>query len=65
MLRLLLYLVFAYIVWKVIQIVSRILSTSRHEGEDPFANQPPQKPQQTFKDVRDANFEELPPNDKK
>lgn len=65
MLRLLLYIVLAYIVWKVIQVVSRVMSTSHHQGEDPFANQPPPKPQQTFKDVKDADFEELPPDDKK
>ncbi len=65
MLRFLLYLVFAYMAWKIVQVVSRIMSSSRHQGEDPFANQPPRKPQQTFKDVKDADFEELPPDEKK
>ncbi|MEK9138081.1 MAG: hypothetical protein AAB393_13225 [Bacteroidota bacterium] len=65
MFRFLLYLVFGYLIWKIIQIVARRISSSRREHEGIFGNRPPQQPSQTFKDVQDAEFEELPPDDKK
>ncbi len=65
MLRVILYLVFAYLVWRIIRIVSRTMSAPRHDEEDVFAQHPEAKKPETFKDVKDADFEELPPEDKK
>lgn len=65
MFRLLVYLALGYMIWKIVQIVARNMSSSRHNDEDVFANQSPKKPPQMFKDVKDADFEELPPDDKK
>lgn len=65
MFRLLLYLVLAYVIWKVIQIFSRSASNSRRDSGDVFGNRPPRKPEKDFKDVQDADFEELPPDEKK
>jgi hypothetical protein len=63
--RVILFLLFGFILWRVIQIILRAMANSRRHQEDLFANQPREKPQQTFKDVKDADFEELPPDDKK
>ncbi len=65
MLRLLLYLVFAYLIWKIIQIVSRAMSAPPRDKEDVFTQRPEPKKPETFKDIKDADFEELPPDEKK
>lgn len=59
------YLALGYVIWKVIQIFSRSASSSRRDSGDVFGNRPPQKPQKDFKDVQEADFEELPPDEKK
>lgn len=64
MFRFFLFLMLGYVIWRVIRIVGRTMSNSRRKEGDVFANQPPQKPPQTFKDVKDADFEELPSDDK-
>jgi hypothetical protein len=56
---------FGYIIWKVVQVVMRSIAKSRRNQEDLFAKHTPDKPLQTFKDVQDADFEELPPDEKK
>lgn len=63
--RLLLYLVIGYFVWKVIQVVLHSMSSSRRDGGDVFTKHPAQNNTDTFKDVKDADFEELPPDEKK
>ena len=65
MLRFFLFLMFGYIIWKVVQVVMRSIAKSRRNQEDLFAKHTPDKPLQTFKDVQDADFEELPPDEKK
>ena len=65
MIRFLLFLFLVYIIWKIIQVVSRVMSGSRSDHENVFGSQPTPKKTQTFKDVQDAEFEELPPDDKK
>ena len=63
--RLLLYFVIGYFVWKVIQVVLRSMSSARREGGDVFPRRPTQNKPDTFKDIKDADFEELPPDEKK
>jgi hypothetical protein len=63
--RLFLYLALGYVIWKVIQIFSRSASNSRRDSGSVFGNRPPQKTEKDFKDVQDADFEELPPDKKK
>lgn len=63
--KLLLYLVIGYFVWKVIQVISNIMARSRRGEGDVSASYPAQKKADTFKDIKDADFEELPPDGKK
>ncbi len=65
MFKFLVYIMFGYMIWKIVQIVSRNRSSSRRDQEDIFSNQPQQEPPKAFKNVQDADFEELPPDDKK
>lgn len=65
MTRLLLYLAIGYLIWKVVQIFSRGASSSRRDSGDVFGKRPSQKTEKDFKDVQDAEFEELPPDEKK
>ena len=63
--RLLFYLVIGYFVWKVIQVVLQSMTHSRrNEGGAP-AKHPGQDKADAFKDIKDADFEELPPDEKK
>lgn len=63
--RLLLWLILAYVVWKIIQIVTRTMGTSRSRG-DVFGDQPPEKDQpKKYSNIEDADFEDLPPEGKK
>jgi hypothetical protein len=64
-LRLLFYLVIGYVVWKVIQVVVRGMSSSHRDGGNVFTKRPAQNTTDTFKDIKDADFEELPPDEKK
>jgi hypothetical protein len=56
---------FGYIIWRVIQIVLRVLANAGRHRDDVSSGGPTPKPPQTFKDVQDADFEELPPDEKK
>jgi hypothetical protein len=58
-----LYLVIGYIIWKVIQIAARSLGNSRNRPGVDFDQQQRTTPQK-FKDIQDAEFEELPPDKK-
>jgi len=58
-------MMFGYIVWRVIQIVLRVLANAGRHRKDVTSGGPTPKPPQTFKDVQDADFEELPPDEKK
>ena len=64
--RLFLWLVLGYIIWKVIQVVMRGMSNPRPRG-GVFTNQPPpqQEPPKKFTDIEDADFEDIPPEGKK
>jgi len=63
--RFFLWMVLGYVVWKVIQIVMRTMSSSRPR-EDVFTNQtPPKNAPKKFSNVEDADFEDLPPEEKK
>jgi len=63
--RFFLWMVLGYVVWKVIQIVMRTMSSSRPR-EDVFTNQTlPKNAPKKFSNVEDADFEDLPPEEKK
>ena len=62
--RLLFYLVLGYVIWKIIQVALRAIASPPREGGSVFGQRPDQK-KETFKDVKDADFEELPPDEKK
>jgi hypothetical protein len=58
MLRLLLWLVLAWIVWKVVQSLTgtpKDQAGSRHDS-------PPPSPKPPFRDIEDATFEDLTPD---
>ncbi|MEW6511456.1 MAG: hypothetical protein AB1428_10895 [Bacteroidota bacterium] len=60
--RLLLWGMIAYIAFRIIQLTMRIMSSGRRRGgEDPFASPPPQPPSEQFKNIEDADFEDLTP----
>jgi hypothetical protein len=64
--RLLLYIAIGYIIYRIIQVTLRILSSGRERRReiDPFASHtPPDKPLKDFKDVKDADFEDIAPKD--
>ena len=65
MFRIFVYIVFGYMIWKIVQIISRNRSSARPDQEDILANHPQQDPPQAFKNAQDADFEELPPDEKK
>lgn len=65
MLRLLFYLVVGYVVWKIVQAVAQAMSAPPRDRPDVFSQSPEQKKKETFKDIKDADFEELPPDEKK
>lgn len=63
MIRLLLWLVLAWIVWKVVQSFT---ATPKDRAPN-HRDVPPSAPKQPFHDIEDATFEDLTPdkNDKK
>jgi len=63
LLRLLLWGMVAYIAYRIVQVTMRIMSGSRRPppGEDPFASSPPGPPQERFKNIQDADFEDITP----
>jgi hypothetical protein len=63
--RFLLFVFLGFIVWKVIQIFSRSSGNRRQRGPDPFAGGFPSSQTGGYKDIKDADFEELPPDEKK
>jgi hypothetical protein len=63
--RLLFYLVFGYLIWKVIQIVVHSMSGPRRPHDETSTRPPARNKAETFKDIKDADFEELPPDEKK
>ena len=63
MLRFLLFVVVGYFILRIIQIVVRAMASPR--GSYQHTPPPPEKSAQEFKDVQDAEFEELPPENKK
>jgi hypothetical protein len=59
MIRMLLYLLLAYIAWKMIKIVSTSRKqTHREREEDTSAQTPPIE----FPNIEEAKFEDLPPS---
>jgi len=67
MLRLLWYLLVGYVLWKIVQVVMKVLTGPLHPGQShpaPPGGPSPQKKE--FTDVRDAEFEDITPkNDTK
>jgi hypothetical protein len=63
MFRLILYFFLGYLVWRVVQIVVRIMSNARSDNHQSVHNG--STTQQTtatpFSNVKDADFEDLPP----
>lgn len=64
MVRFLFYLLLGYFILWILQTVVRILSVARSTRQRPPSNQPDKKAAEMFKDVQDAEFEELPPDEK-
>jgi len=63
--RLLLIALVGYIVWKIIQIVSRLGLFSHHRHDAVHGEQrPDSKPIQHIGNIVDAEFEEIPPKPK-
>ena len=65
MFRLLLYVLFGYVIWRIVQIIVHVIGRSskwdRENAQPPPA--PKKSPPQTgFTDVKDARFEDLPPS---
>jgi hypothetical protein len=65
--RMLLYLMVGYVVFRIVQLFLRMASSRRqNRGIDPFADgHSPTPPLQNFKDVEDADFEDLGQKDQK
>ena len=63
MLRLILFALLAYLVWRVIESVLKLTGRQdTQQGNIKGARRAPQKPAQPpFRDVRDAEFEDLTP----
>ena len=63
LLRILLWGMVAYIAYRIVQLTMRIMSGGRRQssGEDPFASGPPRPPSERFKDIQDADFEDITP----
>ena len=64
MFRLVLYFFMGYLVWRVVQIVLRIMSNARGDKHESVhsASTTQQTTSAPFPDVKDADFEDLPPN---
>lgn len=67
MIRVLLYLLIGFIVWKIVQLVSRSLSRGgrTRPGVDDLPGASRQPGAQGFRNIQDAEFEELPPDTNK
>ena len=66
MLRVLLALTLGYFLFRIVQLTMRTMSNrgQRQGEEDPFASSPPATPPaKEFKDIRDADFEDITPKD--
>jgi hypothetical protein len=57
MIRLLLYAIMAFIVFRIFRLISQ---SGRRSGPQPPPNVPP-RPKQDFKNVQDAEFEDITP----
>jgi hypothetical protein len=61
--RMILYVMVGFFIYRVVQLVGRMMSTGRREKEeDPPARPEPHIPD--FKDVKDADFIDITPKDK-
>jgi hypothetical protein len=64
--RWILFAAFAFILIRVIQATMRVLrDTHEPRGEDPLRSAPPPPVRDDFTDAKDADFVELPPEEKK
>jgi len=63
--RVLMWVMIGYIVYRISQLVLRMMSSGPRRGEDidPFASAPPQPPAQRFDNVKDADFEDITPKE--
>ena len=62
MLRVLLYIILAYFVWRMLRNVFRLMMSSREQQGGYVRDTQPggSKPKQEYKNVTDAEFEDLP-----
>lgn len=63
LLRMIMWAIIAYIAYRIVQLTMRIMSGGRKSSvdEDPFANAPPKPPSERFKNIQDADFEDITP----
>ncbi len=66
MLRLILFVLLAYLVWRVLESVVKLTGRqSPRQGDIRGGNRPANRPPQPpFRDIRDAEFEDLTPKKK-
>ena len=65
MFRILLYVLFAYLIWRIVQVIAHAIAPpSRMDGDAAKRQASPKQkpPTTTFTDVKDARFEDLPPS---
>ena len=65
LLRMLLWAMIAFIAYRIVQVTLRIMSSNRRvpPDEDPFAQAPPRPPSEKYKNIQDADFEDLTPRE--
>ena len=65
LMRFILIVAVGYLLWRIARLVLRMLQNPSRENDGVV--QPPdrtQSPSQTFKDVKDAKYQDLPPTEK-
>lgn len=63
LLRMILYVTVGYFIYRVIQLLGRMMSPGKRAGDD--GHRPPPEPRiPDFKDIKDADFIDITPKDK-
>jgi hypothetical protein len=65
LLRLILWAMVAYIAYRVVQLTMRIMSSGKRTPpeDDPFASGSHKPPSERFKNIEDADFEDITPHE--
>ncbi|HXX64355.1 MAG TPA: hypothetical protein VEO56_11230 [Bacteroidota bacterium] len=65
LMRVILYAMVGYFVYRLIQVTSRVLSSNRRDRPGPQGtmNAPPKKPAEPFRDIKDADFIDITPKE--